>query len=115
MPLKQIGKARLQQEREEKAVCALKEARRRANAATTTSMGVLESNIKHGTPQGGLRVDTLQRLFEEDTISGLKINLDAEDSQSSASSGCAKRSRSKGSEKTSGRRSQAHREAPPRL
>ena len=56
--------------------------------------------IKRQTPPGGGRVDTLRRLLQGDSASRMKIDLDAEDSQSSEGSGRTPRHRRMGKGKT---------------
>ena len=57
-------------------------------------------------------MDMLLRLFEGDSASRMTINLDAEDSRSSKSSGRATRPRRKGKEKTSKRARSPPRDTP---
>ena len=71
-------KGRLQLEREKEAARAHKEAESRAADATAPAMKQAGKKIKRKTPPGGPRVDKLRRLFERDSASRMKIDLDAE-------------------------------------
>ena len=73
-------KAQLQLQPESEAACTNKEAKKRAAAATAAAMEENERKIQRGTSPGGSRVDMLRRFFNRDPVSGMKINLDAEDS-----------------------------------
>ena len=52
-------------------------------------MDEVKKKIRRKTPPGRSCVDTLQRLFEADSASRMKIKLDTEHSRSSKGSGCA--------------------------
>ena len=78
-------RARLQQAREAEAARAREEAEGRAAAATAAAMEEAEAKLRHETPPGGSRVETLRKLFEGDASS--KMTLDEVDTGSSGSSG----------------------------
>ena len=102
------GKAGLLQEREQEAARAHKDAERCAAEITAAAIEEAERRIQRETPPGGSRVDTLQRLFQGDSASRMKINLDTEDSRSSKGSGRATRPRRTGKGKTSERVQRSH-------
>ena len=91
-------KARLQQAREAEAARAREEAEVRAAAATAAAMEEAEAKLRHETPPGGSRVETLRKLFEGDASS--RMTLDEADTGSSGSSGPIARRRRKGKGKT---------------
>ena len=92
-------KVQLQQQREREAAGAHGVAERRAPEATIAAMGEARRKIRHKTPPGGSRVDTLRRFFDGDPASRTKIDLDAEDAPTSGGSGPASRPRRKGKRK----------------
>ena len=75
-------KARLQQQREWRAAHANEESEGRASAATVVAMEEAGRKVCRETPPGGSRVDTLRRFFDGDPVSRIRVDLDAEDSQS---------------------------------
>ena len=83
--------ARLQRAGEEEAGCARESVERRAAEATATATEEAEKYLQWDTPPGGCGLDTLRRLLEGDSASKMKINLDAEDPQSSDDSNRASR------------------------
>ena len=91
-------KAQLLQAREAEAARAREEAEARAAAATAAAMEEAEAKLRHETPPGGSRVETLRRLFEGDASSRMK--LDEADTGSSGSGGTTARRRRKGKGKT---------------
>ena len=92
-------KARLQQAREAEAARAREEAEARAAAATAAAMEEAEAKLRHETPPGGSRVETLRKLFEGDASS--RMTLDEADTGSGGSSGpTAAHRRRKGKGKT---------------
>ena len=70
-------KARLQQTREAEAARAREEAEGRAAADTAAAMAEAEAKLRHDTPPGGSRVETLRKLCERDASS--KMALDVEE------------------------------------
>ena len=66
-------KARLQQAREADAASAWDKAERRAAAAMAAAMEEAEAKLRHETPPGGSRVETLRRLFEGDASSKMAL------------------------------------------
>ena len=93
-------KARLQQAREAEAAHAREEAERRASAATAAAMEEAEAKLQRKTPRGGSRVETLQKLFEGDTSSKMKLDLEEFDTGSSGDSGPSAYRQKKGKAKT---------------
>ena len=91
-------KAQLLQARETEAARAREEAEARAAAATAAAMEEAEAKLRHETPPGGSRVETLRRLFEGDASSRMK--LDEADTGSSGSGSTTARRRRKGKGKT---------------
>ena len=91
-------KAQLLQAREAEAARAREEAEARAAAATAAAMEEAEAKLRHETPPGGSRVETLRRLFEGDASSRMK--LDEADTGSSGSGSTTARRRRKGKGKT---------------
>ena len=91
-------KAQLLQARETEAARAREEAEARAAAATAAAMEEAEAKLRHETPPGGSRVETLRRLFEGDASS--KMKLDEADTGSSGSGSTTARRRRKGKGKT---------------
>ena len=91
-------KARLQQTREAEAARAREEAERRAAAATAAAMEEAEAKLRHETPPGGSRVETLRKVFEGDASS--KMTLDEADTDSSGGSVPTAHRRRKGKGKT---------------
>ena len=91
-------KAQLLQAWEAEAARAREEAEARAAAATAAAMEEAEAKLRHETPPGGSRVETLRRLFEGDASSRMK--LDEADTGSSGSGGTTARRRRKGKGKT---------------
>ena len=90
----EAAKARLQQHQEREAAPPHEQAEKRAAEATAVAiyggyiyMEEAERKIRPETPPGGSRVDTLRSFFNGDAASGMKIDLDAEDSWRSVGSG----------------------------
>ena len=80
-------KARLQRSREAEAARAREEAEGRVAAATAAAMEEAEAKLRRKTPPGGSRVETLRKLFEGDTSSKMKLDLEEDDTGSSVDSG----------------------------
>ena len=91
----------LQRVREEETAGAHEEAKKRAAEATGAAMEEPKKKIKRETPRGGSRVNTPPMLFQGDSASRMKTDLDAEASRSSEGSSRALRHRRKGKGKTS--------------
>ena len=91
-------KGQLLQAREAEAARAREEAEARAAAATAAAMEEAEAKLRHETPPGGSRAETLRRLFEGDASS--RVKLDEADTGSSGSGGTTARRRRKGKGKT---------------
>ena len=93
-------KARLQQAREAEAACAREEAEGRAAAAAAAAIEEAEAKLRRETPPGGSLVETLQKLFEGDASSKMKLDLEEDDIGSSGDSGPTTHWRRKGKGKT---------------
>ena len=59
-----------------------------------------EAKLRRETPPGGSRVETLRKLFEGDSSSKMKLDLEDEDTGSSGDSGPTTHRRRKGKGKT---------------
>ena len=105
-------KAQLLQAREAEAARAREEAEARAAAATAAAMEEAEAKLRHETPPGGSRVETLRRLFEGDASSRMK--LDEADTGSSGSGGTTARRRREGQREDPREAAEASGWAPPR-
>ena len=105
-------KAQLLQARETEAARAREEAEARAAAATAAAMEEAEAKLRHETPPGGSRVETLRRLFEGDASSRMK--LDEADTGSSGSGSTTARRRRKGKGEDPREAAEASGWAPPR-
>ena len=93
-------KARLQRAREAEAARAREEAAGRAVAATAAAMEEAGAKLRRQTPPGGSRVETLRRLFEGDSSSKMRLDLEEDDTGSSWDSGPTTHRKSKGKGKT---------------
>ena len=89
-------KARLQRAWETQATRARQEAEGRAAAATAAAMEEAEAKLRREEPPGGSRVETLWRLFEGDSSSKMRLDLEGDDTGSSGDSGPITHRRRKG-------------------
>ena len=93
-------KARLERARGTGAARAKEEAERRAAAATAAAMEEAEAKLQRETSPGGSRVETLRMLFEGDTSSRMKLDLEEDDTGSSGDSGPTAQRQRRGKGKT---------------
>ena len=101
-------KVRLQKVHEEETARTREEAERRAPEVTAAALEEAEKKIKPKTPPEGSCADNLQRLFQGDSTSRMKLDLDSEDLRTREGSSCAPRHCPKGK----GRTPQSHRGLP---
>ena len=92
--------ARLQRQREWEAGRNQEDAEKGAAEATAAPMQAAETMIQRETSPGGSCVDTLQRFFDGDPASRMKIDLDTKESPRSEGSSNVTRPRCKGKGKT---------------